>query len=103
MDLKCRKTDCKYNDHFSCIAKNIAVSSEIKCDSYEKDISKKVRDTSRCMFDEAPSYAPHRAKKHMRVACGAKCLFNEQGTCSANGLTINSFKECPYCMTHLNP
>ena len=103
MDLKCRKTKCKYNDHFTCKAKSIAITNSLLCDSFENEPDKDVRDTSRCMFDEAPQYAPHRAKKHMRVACEAKCLFNEQGTCIANGLTVNSIKESPCCMTHLNP
>ena len=103
MDLKCRKTSCVYNDHFTCTAKNIAISYHLLCDTYKDDPYKKVRDTSRCMFDEAPSYAPHRAKQHMRIACGARCLFNEQGTCTANGLTINSIEDSPFCMTHLKP
>ena len=103
MDLKCRKTTCKYNDHFSCQAKNIEVSSNLSCETFEKDPGKIVRDTSICMFEEAPKYAPHRAKKHMRVACSAKCLFNDQGTCTANGLTVNAIKECPCCMTFLKP
>ena len=55
------------------------------------------------MFDEAPKYAPHREKKNMRIACAAKCLFNEQGVCVANGLTINSLDNLPYCMTHIKP
>lgn len=103
MDLKCRKTSCKYNDYFTCRAKNIAIDDKLKCDSYENEPNKKVRDTSCCMFDEAPKYAPQRAKKHMRVACAAKCIFNEQGTCIANGLTINDINHEPNCMTYLKP
>lgn len=103
MDLKCRKTTCKYNNYFSCRARNISVNTTLDCNSYEYDPNKSVRDTSCCMFDEAPKYAPHRAKKHMRVTCAAKCIFNEQGTCIANGLTINSIAECPKCMTYLKP
>ena len=103
MDLKCRKTTCKYNNYYTCTAKSIAVQTDLLCDSFENDATKKVRDTSRCMFEEAPTYAPHREKKSMRVACAAKCLFNEQGVCVANGLTINSINENPLCMTHINP
>ena len=103
MDLKCRKLSCKYNNHYTCTAKNIAVTTELLCDSYKHDDEKQVRDTSRCMFDEAPKYAPHREKKKMRIACASKCLFNEQGVCVANGLTINSIDNLPYCMTHIKP
>ena len=103
MDLKCRKLSCKYNNYHTCMAKNLSITTDIKCDSYEHDENKQVRDTSRCMFDEAPKYAPHREKKNMRVACAAKCLFNEQGVCVANGLTINSLNDCPYCLTYIKP
>lgn len=103
MDLKCRKLVCKYNNHYTCTAKNIAISTDFSCESYKKDHEKQVKDTSRCMFEEAPSYAPHREKKSMRIACKARCLFNEQGVCVANGLTLNAICECPYCITHINP
>lgn len=103
MDLKCRKTNCVYNNYYTCMAKNIEIGCGLACESYEKDLKKSVRDNSRCMFDEAPKYAPHRAKKHIRIACCAKCIFNVQGTCTANGLTINSIDEKPLCMTFLKP
>lgn len=103
MDLKCRKQSCRYNNHFTCRAKNISVSTKLDCESFQNDSCKNIRDTSMCMFDEAPLYAPHREKKGMRVACSAKCLFNEQGTCVANGLTINAINENPECMTHIKP
>ena len=103
MDLKCRKTTCKYNNHYTCVAKNIAIATELECTSYENDPNKRVKDTSKIMFEEAPSYAPHREKKSMRIACAAKCLFNEQGVCVANGLTVNSVSDIPLCITHIKP
>ena len=103
MDLKCRKQACKYNNYFTCTARNISITNKLACEVFENDPSKNIRDTSRCMFDEAPKYAPHRAKKHMRVTCAAKCLFNEQGICIANGLTVNSINENPLCITYIRP
>lgn len=103
MDLKCRKTTCKYNNYYTCTARNIAIADKLECNSFVLDASKQVKDTSRCMFEEAPKYAPHREKKHMRVACSAKCLFNEQGVCVANGLTVNSINDKPYCITYIKP
>ena len=103
MDLKCRKLNCKYNNHYTCTAKNISISRVLFCESFAQDPTKKIRDISRCMFEEAPTYAPHREKKGLRIACKADCLFNEQGVCVANGLTINSVKEQPLCITHINP
>lgn len=103
MDLKCRKQSCKYNDCFTCRAKNISISHKLYCDSFDNDPTKNIRDTSSCMFEEAPNYSSHRVKKHMRVACGARCIFNEQGICIANGLTINPVDETPYCITYVKP
>lgn len=103
MDLKCRKTTCKFNKYFTCTAKNIKIKNTLSCNTFELDPNKDVRDTSRCLFEEAPSYAPHRAKKHMCVICEAKCIFNENGTCIANGLTVNPINEDPSCMTYLKP
>jgi len=102
MDLKCRKTQCKYNNCFTCKAKNITVSEKTKCDTFELDENKDLRDTSKCMFEEAPSYSPHREKKSLKIGCSAtKCLFNEKGNCIANGLTINAIDEAPLCMTFI--
>ena len=103
MDLKCRKTTCKYNNYYTCIAKSIAIANELECRSFVLEPSKQVKDASRCLFEEAPTYAPYREKKGTRVACAAKCLFNEQGVCVANGLTVNSVKDIPCCITHINP
>lgn len=103
MDLKCRKTTCKYNNCYTCQAKNISISNKPTCETFDNDETKTVQDTSRCMFEEAPTYAPHREKKSLKVACSAKCLFNESGFCVANGLTINPINECPYCMTFIKP
>ena len=103
MDLKCRKTQCKYNNGFTCVARGgITVSEHTRCDTFELDENKDIRDTSRCMFEEAPTYAPHREKKSLKVGCSAsKCLFNENGNCIANGLTINAIAESPLCMTFI--
>lgn len=103
MDLKCRKLNCKYNNFYTCVAKAVSISPIISCESFELDPNKKVRDVSRCMFEEAPTYAPYREKKKMRIACKAECLFNEQGVCVANGLTVNPVDECPLCITHIKP
>ena len=103
MDLKCRKLTCKFNDHYTCRAKNLAINHEIKCISFDIDPDKTEKDFSRCLFEEAPTYSSHREKKNLRISCGAKCLFNEQGVCVANGLTIKSVLNCPICMTHIKP
>ena len=40
MDLKCRKTICKHNNKYACMAKEILVDRCTNCDTYEKDPKK---------------------------------------------------------------
>ena len=102
MDLKCRKTKCKYNKGFCCCAKTLIVNEKTICDTFEDDPDKKVPDTSRYLMQEAPFYFPHKEKKSFWLTCSANhCIFNEDGKCSANGLTINDVAKEPVCMTYL--
>ena len=103
MDLRCRKTQCKFNNHYTCKARSICIGKGMECETYENNPDKEVPDTSRCMFEEAPKYAPQREKKRMKVTCMSKCLFNKNGICIANGITVNSLKNCPYCITYIRP
>ena len=103
MDLKCRKARCKYNNHYACMARKICIGKEMTCQTHEDEPQKEVPDTSRCMFEEAPKYAPQREKRKMQISCMAKCLFNQEGICIANGITVNSLKNCPYCITYIKP
>ena len=36
MDIRCRKTICKYNDRYTCRAKDILVDNKVICSTYEK-------------------------------------------------------------------
>ena len=40
MDIKCRKTECKYNDRFVCQAKKIDVDKTHVCRTFEKSEEK---------------------------------------------------------------
>ena len=102
MDIRCRKGLCKYNDRFVCRAKEILVDKEVVCSTFEKDDSKEnVQDVTKRLFEEIPDFAPQRDCKTLDIKCRADCQFNHNGRCVSNGLTINSIKEMPFCVSYL--
>ena len=102
MDIRCRKLLCKYNDRFTCKAKEILVDGKVVCSTYEKDENKdNVQDVTKHLFQCLPSYAPQRDSRALKIACKADCLFNHNGKCVSNGITLNSIKEKPYCVSFL--
>lgn len=100
MDIRCRKTGCLYNDRYTCKAKEIDILKNCLCKKYEKG-DKVVVDKSKGMFSKTPTYAPQRDSKTIQIFCSAKCLFNKEGRCQANGITLNDLKNKPFCITFL--
>ena len=100
MDIKCRKTECKYNDKFVCQAKKIDVDKTHICRTFEKS-EEKAPDTTKLIFLKKVEYAPFRHCKNLDIDCHEKCLFNDEGKCKANGILINVQKEMPKCLTYL--
>lgn len=93
MDLKCRKLDCVNNDRYSCTKKGINISKDTECKSYEKAKELKPeqkQDVSKTMFEKKPKIASYRHNKDVDIECKAKCLFNREGKCLANGITIQN-------------
>lgn len=102
MDIRCRKLKCRFNDRFVCKAKGILVDGKVVCSTYEEDFSKKdLQDVTKHLFESEPNYAPQRDSKALTIACKANCLFNRNGKCVSNGITLNSIKEKPYCVSYL--
>lgn len=102
MDLRCNKLDCKYNDRYACRAKDIHVSKQTECRTYEHDKDKEnIEKISKTMFESAPEIAPFRAKEDVGVLCHANCLFNKDGKCKANGITILEGKKDGICGTFI--
>ncbi len=102
MDIRCRKNLCRFNDRFVCKAKEILVTKRVTCSTFEKDENKKdVQDVTKHLFEREPCYAPQRDSKALTINCKADCLFNHNGKCVSNGITINSIEECPYCISFL--
>lgn len=100
MDIKCRKTLCKFNEGFVCQAKHIIVDKKHVCKTYEEG-GQKADDTTKKIFFEKVEYAPFRHCLNMDINCQENCLFNQDGKCQANGILINVQKEIPKCNTYL--
>lgn len=102
MDIRCRKILCKYNDRFTCKAKDILINEKVICSTFQNDENKKdVQDVTKHLFDREPDFSPQRDSKALDINCEAKCLFNRNGNCVSNGITLNAIKEKPYCVSFL--
>ncbi len=102
MDIICRERSCVYNKGFSCTSKKILIGGKINCTDYKKnDELKNIPDTSKEIFDKTPpKYHSHRESKKGCIHCQADCLFRNNQTCEANGITINCIKNKPLCATY---
>ncbi len=105
MDLKCRQLNCEYNDKFCCTRKGILVNKQNICSDFCKCKQLKPdqkQDVSKTMFEKEPQIHPYRHNKKVIIECKAPCLFNECGSCKANGICV---EECPSataeCITYM--
>ncbi len=105
MDLRCRKTKCKFNKDLTCMADKILISEKYLCESYKKSNEHSMQDFSSKIFsDETPKIADYRHLKNACLNCRAKCLFNDNGECFANGITVNGTNtETAKCITFMKP
>ena len=90
VDLKCKCGKCEYNNNCNCYAKHIVIDRSTKCQTFSPS-----SDDSKAEFsDEIPQPL---IRTSIEVLCNATCLFNKQGKCLANGITVlneNSSVEC---------
>ena len=101
MDIRCRKTSCKFNDRYTCRAKEILIKKDLACEKFEHVRGKAVDKTKWLFSENPPQYAPQRDSATIGIGCKAHCLFNKDGKCVANGITLNDLKEKPLCVTFL--
>lgn len=94
-DLKCGLKNCKYNKGYCCCAKEIAVDNLTECATYQPDNTKR-----KSMFEAGTDFIPANYNVDTKVSCSAKCLFNKDNVCVANGITVmgDSDKEAT-CLT----
>ena len=90
MDIKCRKTSCKYNNAYTCRARDVNISGHTSCLTFDADAEKSAEDFSKNMFEaDTENYANSRHIREVNLICDSThCLFNKEGKCSANGITV---------------
>jgi len=106
MDLKCKKLNCKHNDRYACMSRGIEVNKKCECATFERatNIDNNQRqDTSRNMFEVAPDIHPFRHNRDISIECSAECLFNKDGVCKSNGISVMNGKNSGVCITNIEP
>ena len=106
MDLKCKKMNCKYNNGCACMSKGITVARNCECATFEiaDNIDEVQRqDISKDMFEVAPEIHPFRHNRDMSIECKADCLFNREGVCKSNGISVMNGKKSGVCITNIEP
>ena len=105
MDLRCRKANCFYNKDLTCMAHKITINKKLECLDYRSEKGKGIKDFSKLIFtDNPPKVSDYRHIKDMCLRCEANCIFNEDGKCLSNGITINAaISPQPKCITFMKP
>lgn len=108
MDIKCKKYECKFNKSCTCMANHIKVGSFVDCETFEfseKNAESLKQNTAKNMFEISGELESRVANKSVKISCDAKCLFNNNGICYANGITVIEdyrHKNTPTCSTQIN-
>ena len=91
-DLKCKREGCEFNQNCRCPAKHITIASNAECTSYSP--SENYNKTEKSKIKQ-------RAVRVNTVAdCkAAGCLFNHDGVCVANGISVATIGTKPECLT----
>lgn len=104
MDIRCRRTLCEHNKGHTCFAGFVDVNNHAVCKSFEKDNQKDEvkKDFTKNMFEKTPEYENFRHIKNVRLKCDAtRCLFNSNGRCRANGITVVDDHEKSRCASFI--
>ena len=84
-DLKCGLKECTFNKGYCCCSKSISVNGYSDCTTYNPDEKKR-----KTQFESASDFMPSNFSVDTKVDCSAKCIFNKDGKCQSNGITIMS-------------
>ena len=96
-DLKCGLRACVHNRAYCCAAKKIAVDESADCTTYEPDETKR-----RSLFEAGEDFVPRDYSVDTFVKCDAKCVFNKDRLCYANGITVMNDKQGDaMCLTYI--
>jgi len=96
-DLKCGMSACVRNKAYSCVAKTIRVSGRTDCKTYTPSEEKR-----RSLMEAGEDFATRNYSVDTEVKCDAKCVFNRDRVCYANGITVMSGKSADaLCFTFI--
>lgn len=94
VDLKCKCGKCEYNENCNCHARHIAIDGTTKCGTFIPS-----KNDNKTEFSD--EIAQPLVRPSVEVLCSARCLFNKQGKCLANGISVNVEGRTPECETYL--
>ena len=63
MDIRCRKTTCKYNKDHTCLAKSILVDRKVLCSTYQLSEALKGKNRQQGLLDKAEDYSKRMFEK----------------------------------------
>lgn len=96
-DLKCGLRGCKYNRGYCCCSKEIKVDSLTDCTTYAPVPGKSDRS-----FEAGADFVKADYSVDTDVACNAECVFNREGKCVSNGITVMHDADKPAsCLTFM--
>lgn len=84
-DLKCGLTNCKFNRGYCCCSREISVNSNTDCKTFTPQQSQRTESTEMSSEFVKADYSVD-----TEVSCNADCLFNREGHCVANGITVTN-------------
>lgn len=88
------------------MSKGIKITTSCECGTFEmaeKLDEKQMQDISKNMFEVATDIHPFRHNKNMSIECSAECLFNKDGICKSNGISVMNGKNSGVCITNIEP
>ncbi|MBQ7602852.1 MAG: DUF1540 domain-containing protein [Clostridia bacterium] len=100
MDIRCYKTGCRHNNGLTCEAKFLGINTRTVCESFVR--ADEDKNIGKLMFEAAPEFANSRHIGTIKLSCQQYgCLFNNNGGCSANGITVVVANDKPACATYI--
>ncbi len=94
VDLKCKCGKCEHNSNCNCYARCIMVGASAECKTYQKS-----KDENKTEYSD--EIVQPLVRPSVEVMCRANCLFNKQGKCKANGISVQIDNNNVECSTFL--
>lgn len=94
VDLKCKCGKCEFNHNCNCHARHIVIGRQTKCETFS-------RSSDENKTEHSDEISQPLVRPSVEVLCNATCLFNKQGKCLANGISVQSDNGDVQCTTFL--